>query len=277
MNSVCKYEHEAMKTSFTIRIHGSDPERAQQASLAAFERLDAIEQQLSRYIHGSDVWQINHMRSGDSLLISDECYQCLRLGLQAYMDTGGLFDPTLGTRIEHYKAKQEGTAPEIHGQLMIDPERPAVHCIQAGREVDLGGIGKGFALDRIAELLSDWKIESALVAAGASTQLAVGSQAWTIQLSGEHTSDEIEIQSEALSASGTSIQGAHILNPDPTSDSKLQHGRVWVTHPTAALADAWSTAAMLATPGEIASLKSAPTAVLYEDAEGIQRLSPKAR
>lgn len=273
MTDVHQFEHEAMKTSFIIRINGSEPDLARKASSAAFERLDELEQMLSRYIHGSDVWQINHMRKGDRLLISDDCYQCLRLGLQANINTGGLFDPTLGTRIEHFKSKQTGKAPEIQGQLMIDPERPAIHCIEAGREIDLGGIGKGYALDRIAENLLEWGIDSALVSSGASTHLALGPIPWEIELTGQQCTESIQLQNQALSASGTGIQGAHIVNPDVTASTPLQHSRIWILHSNAALADAWSTAALLTEPAEIMSFDTRPNAIVYEDSDGFRRIN----
>lgn len=272
MSELHKFEHEAMKTSFTIRIRNSDTTLAADSARDAFDRLDMIEQKLSRYIHGSDVWQINHMRSGESLLIGEECDQCLRLGLEAYMRTGGLFDPTLGSRIEHYKTKQEGEAPNTTGQLMVDPDRPEVHCVAAGREVDLGGIGKGYALDRMAVCLRDWGIDSALVAAGASTQLAIGELPWEVQLSGQHGTRTVELRHEALSASGTEIQGAHILNPDPDSTEPLQHRRVWIVEDQAAMADAWSTASMLAPAEKIFELDSPPKILIHETSEGFRQL-----
>ena len=274
MSAAHKFEHEAMKTSFTIRIPDADAELARKASFNAFELLDELEQKLSRYTPGGDIWQINHMRAGDSLLISDHAYQCLRLGLQAHMDTGGLFDPTLGAQIERYKQKQSGRAPEVTGQLMIDPERPAVHCVEAGREIDLGGIGKGFALDQVGLRLREWGIDCALVSAGASTQLALGPQPWTIEMTGAAGREPVTIEEQALSASGTEIQGAHILHPNQDAGQPLEHARVWVICATAALADAWSTAAMLAPPQEIARFEAAPIAVFYEEKGRFKRLPP---
>lgn len=268
MSEVLKFEHEAMKTTFSIRMVNVEATDAREASRAAFSLLDELEQSLSRYIHGSDVWQINHMRSGDSLLIHQDCYDCLQLALQAYAATEGLFDPTIGTRIEYYKNKQSGEPPSLSGQLMLDPKRPQVHCVTAGREVDLGGIGKGYALDRLAELLREWSIESALLGAGSSTQLAMGSTAWAIELPGEHAKDSLELSSAALSASGSSIQGAHILFPHDSQVQSLQHTRVWVMHTSAALADAWSTAAMLTVPKTIQSFESPPPTLIYETPEG---------
>lgn len=276
MTEVFKFEHEAMKTTFTIRIVKAEADRAEQASRVAFQRLEELEAILSRYAHGSDVWQINHMRSGDSLLINQDCYNCLKLALQASVNTSGLFDPTLGKRIEHFKQGRSGEAPPLEGQLMIDPDSPRVHCVEAGREIDLGGIGKGYALDCMAECLREWDIDSALLAAGASTQLAMGETAWTIELSGNSHTESLELKRRALSASGSGIQGAHILFPGDDHDRPLSHSRIWVIHENAALADAWSTAAILVSPEVIMSFESPPPELIFETENSLHHLSAKS-
>ena len=62
---------------------------------------------------------------------------------------------------------------------------PAITCEEPGREIDLGGIGKGFALDQLKQLLTEWDADDALLAAGASSLLAFGPSAWPVDLTGE--------------------------------------------------------------------------------------------
>lgn len=264
MSTEAPITHKAMRTTFSIRIPDAEQKLASEARRDAFALLDSIEESLSRYIVGSDIWQINHMEGGASLFVTETCYDCLQLALQAYLDTDGLFDITVGKRIEHKKTEAEGPPPELCGQLMVDPDRPAVHCTEPGREIDLGGIGKGYALDRMAALLKEWDIESALVSAGASTHLAFGPKPWEIELSAGDAKKTVLLKDRALSASGTDIQGAHIISPKATSAAELQHRRVWVIGKTAAAADAWSTAAMLTRPEAIFQLPRPPESLLYE-------------
>ncbi len=239
------YTHEAMKTTFTLRLVCNDATLANQVASACIARIDEIEARLNRYLPGSDVWQINHMQSEQSLFVSEDCHDCLLLALQANQATHGLFDSTLGRLIEHTKQSLTGAPPALAGKLMIDPKRPAVHCIEHGREIDLGGIGKGFALDRIAELCKDWEIESGLLSAGASTQLAFGNKSWDITLQGDRATRVIQLDNQALSASGSAIQGSHILSPFG-ANQPYPRSRVWVVDTSAAWADAFSTAALLA-------------------------------
>jgi thiamine biosynthesis lipoprotein len=272
MSKIHQFDHDAMKTTFTLRIISNDSKLAQDAAHAATSRLDDIEQTLSRYIEGSDVFRINHMQSGQHLFISETCYNCIRLAAEAQEQTGGLFDITLGTVIEHHKNAVTGDMPPLRGALSIDPDRPAITCIESGREVDLGGIGKGYALDQLKTLLEDWGIQSALLCAGSSTQLAFGPKAWPIVLSGDDQPLTIELQNQALSASGIGIQGSHIVSPLKQVEPDYSYKRAWILQPSAALADAWSTALMLITPEQLRTFEAPDNTLYFETSNGIRNL-----
>lgn len=246
------FDHEAMHTTFTLRLRGSDEATARGIASECFHRIDQLESRLSRFIDGSDISRVNRMRAGETLYLSEDCHQCLLLALDAHSLTGGLFDITLGTRIEHRKSGATGPPPPVTGSLIIHPDVPAVTCASPGRELDLGGIGKGFALDQLARLLADWEAGDALLAAGASSLLAVGPESWPVDLTGSGGQHRITLCGGALSASGTGIQGGHIIHPDgPQAMPAAACDRVWVRTPTAALAEVWSTALMLVAPEEI--------------------------
>ncbi|MGB0744751.1 MAG: FAD:protein FMN transferase, partial [Opitutales bacterium] len=266
MSEIYNFEHKAMKTTFKLRLQHPDKQHAQNAALNAIELIDEIENKLSRYIGGSDVWQINHMVAGQTIFLSELCYDCLRLGLEAYAETQGLFDVTLGRQIEHRKRKEEGEPPEVSGQLVVVPDRPAIHCNEPGREIDLGGIGKGFALDRAKQLLEEWEIPSGILSAGASTHLAFGKSEWTMGLTAKNETRNITIHAQALSASGTGIQDEHIIAPDG-SMAPSYYPRTWVIHRTAAWADVWSTAAMLMQKDELTDIAAKMDGLYIENAE----------
>jgi len=260
------FEHKAMKTIFTFRLQHEDRKVAATAANEAFQLIDEVEDKLSRYREGSDVWQINHMEADQTLFISELCYDCLLLSLQALTETMGFFDVTLGRQIEHQKRQEEGAPPELTGQIMLVPDRPAVYCKEPGREIDLGGIGKGFALDRAKALLRGWGVDTGILSAGASTHLAFGEKAWRLGLSARKQTLDIDLRNQSLSASGTGVQNEHILSP-LGEQSPYQHPRIWVLHESAAWADAWSTAAMLMNREELGSLANKTSGLYFEDAE----------
>jgi len=247
------FTHEAMNTTFCVRLCVEKKTIAAGMARECFELIDQLENQLSRYVEGSDVSQINHMQAGETLYISQACHECLLVALDAAARTAGLFDITLGSRIEHQKNAAQSPLPELAGKIIIHPDIPAITCDSPGRQIDLGGIGKGFALDQLRRLLIDWDCESALLSAGASSILAFGPQSWPIDLTGDQGKIRIHLQNTALSASGTSIQGSHILHPaGETAMPVIPCKRLWTTAATAAMAEIWSTALMLIEPDEIA-------------------------
>ena len=271
------FEHKAMKTTFTLRLQHEDKTAAQHAAQNTIELIDEIENKLSRYRPGSDVWQINHMEAGQTLFLSELCYECLCMSLRAHQKTMGLFNVTLGRQIEHCKQEVEGPAPDVTGQLAMVPDRPAIHCNEPGREIDLGGIGKGFALDQAKTLLQEWEIQSGIISAGASTHLAFGSSKWKLGLSAKSETRDIKIQNQALSASGSGIQNEHILSPTGEPTPYL-HPRVWVLHDSATWAEIWSTAAMLMQAEELSQFKEQTAGLFVENAETgcVEEIDPTA-
>jgi len=243
---------EAMHTTFSLHLECTDAERAADAAGACFNQLERLESELSRFRHDSDVSRINHLKTGETLLISDNTYNCIVHSFDAYAMTGGLFDVTLGSTTWPKGYAPGATSDGISGQLELSPDQPLVTCVEAGRQVDLGGIGKGFALDQLADTLASYQISSALLCAGNSTLLAIGPQTWPIALTGDAAVEKIGLQGCALSASGSGIQGAHVIHPDfPSEEPPYIFKRAWLTAPTASMADACSTACLLMTDDEI--------------------------
>ncbi len=267
MNGFQTFSQDAMKTTFTLRLREESEREAAGIAQECFSELAYLESKLNRYLEGSDIWQINHMQAGETLYISEACYACLKLAMQAYQESQGLFDVTVGRQIEHLKSGGPGEPPEPAGQIAIDPERPAVHCLEPGREIDLGGIGKGFALDQLKEHLGDWGITAGLLSSGASTQLSFGPHAWPIELCGDKGTLVYSLRNKALSASGTGIQGSHIISPYSTSTDYV-YKRIWIVHDSAAMADAWSTACMAAGRADLHELDLRGLTVFVEDETG---------
>jgi thiamine biosynthesis lipoprotein len=269
------FTHEAMNTTFQLRIRASEVSFAVDMARECVDHLDFLESRLSRYVDDSDVSRINHLAAGQTLYINESTHLCLLAALDAYARTGGLFDITLGRRIEHRKSGDDGEIPPLLGRLTIHPDIAAVTCDEPGREIDLGGIGKGFALDQLKEILLDWGAEGGLLTAGASSLLAFGPDAWPVELTGARETERIALFNQSLSASGTGIQGSHILHPGGDDAMPTQScDRVWVVAPHAALAEIWSTALMLLDPEVIVDFIAGDETVteVYIDRDG--KISP---
>ncbi len=259
--------HPAMNTLFTLRLGLSDGEKASAVAGECFRQLEELESLLSRYREDSDISAINNLSAGSSLLLHEETWNCLKLALEVHGRTGGLFDITLGALTD---PERSGNSVELRGCLQLNPERPEIICVEAGRQLDLGGIGKGRALDRMAGTLHELGVGEALLSAGASTHLAMGRTVWPVELKATAGTRIVMLPGgSSLSASGTGIQGDHIVHP--LRDAAQFPKRTWAVASMAAFSDAFSTACFLARDEERRTfLQEIPalSGVFVEDGEG---------
>lgn len=250
------FDTEGMNTVFSIRIHHPAQAAARQLAGNCFRQLEELEAELSRYRPDSEVTRINQLKSGESMLLADATHRCLQRSLEATAATAGLFDVTLGTQTRRMEEAGKLSSPPT-GVLTLSPDRPQIVCDEAGRRIDLGGIGKGFALDEMAATLKELGVNSALLSCGASTHLAIGPRPWRLDLRGDAESQKLPLTGQALSSSGTGEQGAHVVHPDTGASPEYSFKRVWVVADSAALADAFSTACLLMDEREIQSFATA--------------------
>ena len=264
-----RFSHEAMATIFEIIIIHEDERYARQAAAAAFEEVDRLEGELSRFIENSDISRINNLPANQPLLLGLEAFECLRISMQKYAETNGAFDVTIGSLFKCWRDKDgnpctpsgdELDRARLHtgmNLLQLD-EREHTICLAASPvQVDLGGIGKGYAVDRVADLLREWSIETALVSGGYSSVLALeappGTKGWPLTLSDPADRKRIlarpQLRTEALGGSGVQ-KGGHIISPRTGRPVEGKRA-AWSAAPDAATADALSTAFMIMDPDEI--------------------------
>jgi thiamine biosynthesis lipoprotein len=271
--SVSRFSHQAMGTIFEVAIAGCEESYAGQASQAVFSEIDRIERLFSRFNPCSEIGQVNRLKPGDSMKIGLETYECLKIATDVGRDTGNAFDINVGSLLK-YK-KEHALSPD---KLPLNQASPSLELwptksgfvLRIGKspiteltaiELDLGGIGKGFALDKGLEVLAGWSIENALVHAGTSTALAIGTapdsgegRGWPVAVGGRwdcfRAPQRILLRERAVSGSGTEVKGAHIYDPR-TGEVAQGHLAAWASHASAAVADALSTAFMVMSTEEV--------------------------
>ncbi|MFI5075908.1 MAG: FAD:protein FMN transferase, partial [Vicinamibacteria bacterium] len=222
-----RFSHEAMNTVFEGHTANADARYAAEAAQAAFALVDRLEGELSRFRHNSDITRINHLTAGESARVGEAALECLLIARHVYDLTDGAFDIAIGTGLP---------------SLEIDADAFEVRATADGVRLDLGGIGKGYAVDLVAELLEEWGLERAFVHGGFSSAVALeppaASDGWPLTLSDPREPSRVfcrlSMRQAALSASGVR-KGDHIL--DPRTGAPVR-GRLaaWVALPRPATA-----------------------------------------
>ncbi|HEU4936934.1 MAG TPA: FAD:protein FMN transferase [Vicinamibacterales bacterium] len=265
LRGVRRFSHEAMATVYEVYTAHADAGYAAQAAQAAFDLVDRLERELSRFLPNSDITRINHLEPGDSTRVSASTLECLVIARHMFDLTGGVFDVSIGSGLP---------------SLDLDAENSVVRATRRGVRLDLGGIGKGYAVDLMAELLEEWGVHDSLVHGGFSSVLALeplgGSDGWPLTLSDPAVPSRVlarlSVRQTALGASGVR-KGDHIVDPrihepvrgrraawvavprppESARDGSDQHHRA----AAATVTDALTTACMLLSRDEIEALCSA--------------------
>jgi FAD:protein FMN transferase len=244
MADIHPFNHAAMATHFQARIVHDEKTYAGQAAQAAFDLLDSLEACLSRFRTNSDIARTAQLSPGEKMRLSEPAFTCLEIAKRMELATRGAFCPTPAAL---------KTQTSLPGWDLL-PRELSIVCLSGRLEFDLGAIGKGFALDRMAELLREWDCPSFLLVAGGSSILAGAppprAPGWSCGLGEDNASQRFFLTDASLSGSGLAVKGAHILDPR-TGRAASRQNRAWVLADTAAESDALSTAGMVLSESEL--------------------------
>lgn len=232
-----------MATTFAITIAGREPGYARQAAAAAFRELDRLEAELSRYLDSSDIGRANRLAEGASMILGEDALRCLLLAAEYSALTNRAFDPA-------YATARPADAPADAPLFALDPANHLLTALTPRLHLDLGAIGKGYALDRLAEVLGEWDIGHACLQGGGSSVLALGAPPDAPGWSANVGDREVHLTGRAVSGSGIAVQGEHIADPR-TFASAIRQRRVWALASTAAASDAISTAFFVMSDDEV--------------------------
>jgi thiamine biosynthesis lipoprotein len=267
----------AMGSSFEVRLPAGTP-GAVDLACRALDLIDALEAQLTVYRDDSEVSRLNTTAHLGPVEVEPGLFRLLQDAITLSRETGGAYDVTAGALSEAWgfvKGPKRVPDPESLAQarartgwrhLRLDPERRTVAFDREGIRINLGSIGKGYAIDRVVELIrAYWWPTSGLVHGGRSSLYAIGSPPgrfggrWEVSLYNPFQPDSplgaFLLRNRALGTSGAAFQQfvadgrayGHIIDPR-TGEPASGPASVTVLALSAAIADALSTAFYLLGP-----------------------------
>lgn len=256
-----------MGTVFNVVAYGPHRERLNSAITQALDEAKRVDEMLSNYRPESDLSELNRLASRGPVTVSTELFEFLSVCLAYSRASEGAFDITVGPLMKvsgFFKDTGRLPRPEEvlwaldkvgYRKLILEEQNMTVCFAEEGVELDPGGIGKGFAVDKMAEVLRRNRVHSALINAGGSTIYALGAppneSGWKVSIKDPHKPstaiETVRLKNEAISTSGTAEKFfcddgkicGHIMDPR-TGYSSMDTLAVSVISSQAVDSEAWT-------------------------------------
>jgi thiamine biosynthesis lipoprotein len=271
-NYLLRLSRRAMACQFEFFFNAGQYAGATEAGLSAFDMVDQLEDQLSVFREHSEISRLNRHAGDEPIVVEPRLFGLLEGALAIHAATAGAYDVTVGplSRLWGF-TRRAGAVPDAHElaaaralvgsqALELDASLHAARLANPGMEINLGSIGKGYTLDRCAQLLTEAGIDDFLLHGGNSSVLARGAhmalsplEGWRVGLRDPLRPDrrvgQLRLNDRALATSGSGTQFfmhegrryGHILDPRTGWPAQGVFSTS-VLAPTAAEADALSTA-----------------------------------
>jgi thiamine biosynthesis lipoprotein len=212
-----------MGSTFSIVVYAEDTQGTEDAIAAAFAEARRLDEMLSNYKPESELSRVNQQAAKRPVKVSPELFALLKTCFDLSAQSGGAFDMTVGPLMKLWGFyRGEGHVPDaasIRGAMahvgyrnvVLDAREQTVRFLKPGIELDPGGVGKGYAIDRMAEVLKKRGIRSALLSAGGSSIYAIGAppdapRGWRIAIQDPLDSSKaaatVFLKDDSLSTSG---------------------------------------------------------------------------
>jgi FAD:protein FMN transferase len=270
-----RHGEQVMGTSVTLVIRGLDDARAGAAAAAAFAEFRRIDALMSDWREDSDISRVNAAAGGEAVAVDREVLALVGRALQAGRRTKGAFDITVGAfrglwRFDEDFEEATPTDDEIaaraalvdYRRIELDATAGTLRLADEGMRITLGGIAKGYAVDRAVAILHERGVRDFILQAGGDLYVSGtrGERRWRVGIRDprgpRHASFAVlDLEDATFSTSGDYERGFvkdgvryhHILDP-ATGHPARSSRSVTVLARDALTADIWSTALFVMGP-----------------------------
>jgi thiamine biosynthesis lipoprotein len=253
-----------MGTEVSVYLWSNDPETGLAALEAVFQEADRIDHLMSTYKDDSEISKINRTAAESPVVVGHELYQLIARALEISVLTQGAFDITYDSVGQHYDFRErqrpddETVVSELENidyrYVELDDQSASIRFLQDGVRINLGGIAKGYVVERGIDILRTRGIENAIVTAGGDSRLLGDRRGrpWMVGIRDPRKDGEVAIsvplQDEAISTSGDyerffdedGVRYHHIIQPGTGMPASGVHSAT-VFGPDAITTDALST------------------------------------
>jgi len=212
----------AMGSAYSVAVYGEERTRMEEAVDAAFAEVHRLDEMLSNYNPESEVSEVNHTAAERPVAVTPELFDLLSACVKYSRESDGAFDITVGPlmkvwgfykgtgRLPHRAEVRAALDRVGYRNIVLDGANRTVQFARSGVELDPGGIGKGYAVDRMIEVLKQYGIRTALVSASGSSIYGLGAppgeKGWKVQIRDPKDQSksvaEVYLKDESMSTSG---------------------------------------------------------------------------
>jgi FAD:protein FMN transferase len=231
----------SMACAYAIVAYGDDAGELARSVEAAFDEVDRIDRLMSHYKPESPLSRLNREAALGPVAVDPELFDFIAESLRYSRDSGGAFDITVGPLMKAWgffrgggRVPSEQELTELrhrvgYEHVVLNAQDKTIRFARPGVELDLGGIAKGYAVDRAVDLLRSRHVEAALISAGGSTTFGLGAPpgqtGWEVSVqdptSAGAAAFTVRLKDRALSISGSyeksferdGVRYSHIMDP----------------------------------------------------------------
>jgi FAD:protein FMN transferase len=290
-----KETRNSMYTVVSITVVSNSEDQAKKAINASFTELDRVASLLNFYSETSEISLINRQAGEKPAKVSKDTLDIIEKAIYVSEMTEGAFDVTVGPLVKLWDLKNEVIPDKIeieekrqivgYKNIVVDRAASTVFIKLKGAQIDLGGIIKGYAVDKVVEVLHQNGIRSGVIAVGGEVR-ALGKkpdgESWRVGVqnprqkgAADQVIATIELSDKALSTSGDYIrfferEGAryhHLLDPKTGYPSR-QCGSTTIVADDNITTDGFSKLFILGPEKSLAVAKKLGFEVLFIDCKG---------
>jgi thiamine biosynthesis lipoprotein len=236
----------AMATRFELVLYGEDAVALRAAGEEALQEVERLEARLSLFRPESEIAHLNARAAREPVRVTPDLFALLQQARRLHAESGGTFDITIGPLVRCWgfmggsghcptpEALAEARAKVGMNLVELEPETLTVRFARDGVMLDLGAIGKGYAIERATGMLREAGVTSALFHGGTSTVYALGhppeAECWKVAVQspeGYRSADASSARPNGGETRGRGVRAPAPLAIVPLKDEAMSVSAVW--------------------------------------------------